>query len=121
MSTRHTEIEQQALNELEKAKEEAYKERRHEAALQDGLNEEERARALNMPFITDAKFADRAVVRTIGVVQGSTVRAKGLPSELSNDVAALPGAELVSFTAATSKHGCKVRLSVWKRVRVLPM
>lgn len=96
---RLAEIEQQALNELEKAKEEAYKERRHEAALQDGLNEEERARALNMPFITDAKFADRAVVRTIGVVQGSTVRAKGLPSELSNDVAAMPGAELVSFTA----------------------
>ena len=84
---------------IEKAKEEAYKERRHEANIQDGLNEEQRAQALNIPFITDAKFADRTILKTIGVVQGSTVRTKSLPAEMSGESGTLPGAELVSFTA----------------------
>lgn len=84
---------------IEKAKEEAYKERRHEANIQDGLNEEQRAQALNIAFITDAKFADRTILKTIGVVQGSTVRTKSLPAEMSGESATLPGAELVSFTA----------------------
>lgn len=93
------EAEAEARAGIEKAKEEAYKERRHEANLQDGLNEEQRAQALNMPFITDAKFADRTILKTIGVVQGSTVRTKSLPAEMSGESATLPGAELVSFTA----------------------
>ncbi|MDE0841848.1 MAG: heavy metal-binding domain-containing protein [Porticoccaceae bacterium] len=96
---RTLELETEALVKIEKAKEEAYKERRHEANLQDGLNEEQRAQALNMPFITDAKFADRTILKTIGVVQGSTVRAKSLPAEMSGENATLPGAELVSFTS----------------------
>jgi uncharacterized protein YbjQ (UPF0145 family) len=87
---------------IEKAKEEAYKERRHEANIQDGLNEEQRAQALNIAFITDAKFADRTILKTIGVVQGSTVRTKSLPAEMSGESATLPGAELVSFTADIS-------------------
>ena len=93
------EAEAEARAGIEKAKEEAYKERRHEANLQDGLNEEQRAQALNIPFITDAKFADRTILKTIGVVQGSTVRTKSLPAEMSGESATLPGAELVSFTA----------------------
>ncbi len=93
------EAEAEARAGIEKAKEEAYKERRHEANLQDGLNEEQRAQALNIPFITDAKFADRSILKTIGVVQGSTVRTKSLPAEMSGESATLPGAELVSFTA----------------------
>ena len=80
---------------IEKAKEEAYKERRHEANIQDGLNEEQRAQALNIPFITDAKFADRTILKTIGVVQGSTVRTKSLPAEMSGESGTLPGVDLV--------------------------
>ena len=97
------ETEHEALAAIEKEKEDAFKERKHEAELQDGLNEEERARALNMPFITDAQFADRTILRTIGVVQGSTVRSKSLPAELSRDHITLPGAELVTFTADLSE------------------
>ncbi|MAH73203.1 MAG: hypothetical protein CBC09_03920 [Cellvibrionales bacterium TMED49] len=93
----------EALAAIEREKEEAYKERKHEANLQDGLNEEERTKALNIPFITDAQFADKTILRTIGVVQGSTVRSKSLPTELSSDHVALPGAELVTFTADLSE------------------
>ncbi|MBK13517.1 MAG: hypothetical protein CMK42_01600 [Porticoccaceae bacterium] len=56
-----------------------------------------------MPFITDAQFADRTILRTIGVVQGSTVRSKSLPAELSTKHITLPGAELVTFTADLSE------------------
>ena len=92
-------LEEEARAREEKEKEEAYRERRHEAGLQDGLNEEERSRALNMPYITDAKFADRTTLKTIGVAQGSTVRSKNLPPELAKEGATMPGAELVAFTA----------------------
>jgi uncharacterized protein YbjQ (UPF0145 family) len=88
---------------MEKEKEEAYKERKHEADFQDGLNEEQRAKALTMPFITDAQFADKTILKTIGVVQGSTVRSKSLPAELSAKHITLPGAELVTFTADLSE------------------
>ena len=92
-------FEEEARAREEREKEEAYKERRHEAGLQDGLNEEERSRALNMPYITDAKFVDRTTLKTIGVAQGSTVRSKNLPPELAKEGARMPGAELVAFTA----------------------
>jgi uncharacterized protein YbjQ (UPF0145 family) len=100
---KEAETESEALAVIEREKEEAYKERKHEADLQDGLNEEQRARALTMPFITDAQFADRTILRTIGVVQGSTVRSKSLPAELSTKHITLPGAELVAFTADLSE------------------
>ncbi len=100
---KEAETESEALAVIERKKEEAYKERKHEADLQDGLNEEQRARALTMPFITDAQFADRTILRTIGVVQGSTVRSKSLPAELSTKHITLPGAELVAFTADLSE------------------
>ena len=96
-------LEEEARAREEREKEEAYKERRHEAGLQDGLNEEERSRALNMPYITDAKFVDRTTLKTIGVAQGSTVRSKNLPPELAKEGATMPGAELVAFTAELSE------------------
>jgi uncharacterized protein YbjQ (UPF0145 family) len=52
-----------------------------------------------MPYITDAKFADRTTLKTIGVAQGSTVRSKNLPPDLAKEGATMPGAELVAFTA----------------------
>ncbi len=100
---KEAETESKALAAMEKEKEEAYKERKHEADFQDGLNEEQRAKALTMPFITDAQFADKTILKTIGVVQGSTVRSKSLPAELSTKHITLPAAELVTFTADLSE------------------